>query len=85
MKDIIYLKSEQFGDCLMALDPNKLKSIEVYRQEDCTIKKYDAIEDLEDYIQICIANHGFKITSRQEFNDAFIGFSKMLNKISKEL
>lgn len=84
-KDIIYLKNEEHGTSLVAFDTNRLTKVEVYRQEEGGYKKFDNQDDYDYSLNMHLTEYDYKITSRQEFNDAFIAYSKNLNEITKEL
>lgn len=84
MKDIIYLKNEQYGTQFIAYNPNNLTSMNIYRCEDCYIQKYEDEESLEDSVSRDLGDD-FKITTRQEFQDMLIDYVTLINKTTAEL
>lgn len=84
MNDIIYLKDDRLILSVTAYNPNNLTSVNVYGNEYCELDTFDQ-DSFEFSIDYALKRNGFTIATRQEFNDAFIGFSKTLNEITAEL
>ena len=84
MKDIIYLKDDGLILTITAYNPNNFTAVKVYGNGYCEIDTFDQ-DGFEVSINYDLKKNGFTIATREEFNDAFIGFSKMLNEITVEL
>jgi len=84
MKPIIYLKSEKYGLQFSAYNPNNLSRINVYKDTDLTIEKYDDLETFEWNLTRDI-NTDYKLSTKEDFDAQFIAFGKNLNELSKEL
>ena len=84
MKDIIYLKREEYRPNVLAFDPNQLVRVEIWQDRECRTQQFN--NDVEYEFSITYdMEHGWTPISREEFNDVFIGFSKHINELSKEL
>ena len=87
MKDIIYLKSDEFSTYLLAFNPNRLERVSVVINADhryCGTSKFSNETEYQWSLDYDL-QHNWTIATREEFNDAFIAYSKMLNDITKEL
>jgi len=79
-----YLKNEEQPHQLLAFDHDNFTRIEIYRESDCSFEQYDDKADFTWSLNYSYQN-GYIDIFREEFNAAYINFTKKLNNIAKEL